>query len=220
MLKKSVLVIMAMAMSQQASAAFSSEPGDSLWTEIKKAGFEFVYYGASPLIVPIGYLFEIKGRLEQKEVIVQAVDDLTFFADNVVATEPGEYGFLYKKIVIQPKAGDVVTVKTFTVENGQNVGHETVVEHGNEPLEFANYSAVDLKINGREVVSNQVAKAHEAAKNLIYDGVIEVPESLRTGVEKTNVWVAANTATISNKLALDYAKKELAGRQRIRNRYK
>jgi|GEM_PF-5288364 hypothetical protein len=208
MFKKSILIAMTLITSSHSFAALSSEEGDSFLTRVEKSVFELVYFGASPLIMPVGYIFEIKGRMEARNAIVAAADDMTFFGQYVTSATPNEYGMPYEKIVIQPQAGDVITNRSATIENT------------GAPMTFEAFSGVFISINGRKLVSDKVAKAHEAAKNLIYNGVIEVPEQLRSGENKDGVWVAANDAAISNALALKEAKEEIAAKQRILKRTK
>jgi hypothetical protein len=147
-------------------------------------------------------LIEMYGQRKAVQSLTIARGDARFFADRVILVEPREHSTdLYKRMVIKLEAGDVVSAIGM-INDGNGTSHYGDVRMNIEGLKVLDTAdmqaqASGIKINGRPLVSKELAAAHAATQNLIYDGVIKAPG---------NEMSKANNALLLNKMMLDFVK--------------
>lgn len=130
-----------------------------------------------------------EGRVASLQSITVARLDAKFFASKVIFTEPGaEPNQLYKMVQIRVGPEDRLSI---------------VDGNGEKPLpraetrrfiNFDNFQAHGLKINGRALISKELATAHHAMQGLMIDGVLSPPN---------NQYGAVTNARLLNKYLLE-----------------
>ncbi|MFS4458895.1 hypothetical protein [Bdellovibrio sp. HCB2-146] len=188
MFKKALAIALVITTASSSFAANSGAEKESFLTKVEKTVFEAVYFGVTPLMYPVSYLVELKDRYQAKKLIEAAQGDAQFFAAHVVSSEKGYMtSQLYNKMVISLNEGDVLTAGDSVVANTSGL-----------------YNAEELKgtikINGRQLITEQLYKAHLAAQFLIFSDVLSVPAELKDA--NGNDFKAATSGSSLNKIIL------------------
>jgi len=200
MFKKLVLSALVVIATLQAMSANAAEDKNVLEKVQMKAFLCLVW--ECPIIfmkeTGLTNLIEMYGQRKAVQSLTIARGDARFFADRVILTEPRENSLdLYKRLVIKLEPGDVVS-STGRIDDGPGIYHYGDVRMNVEGLKVLDTAETDvqgIKINGRPLVSKELAAAHAATQNLIYDGVIKAPG---------NEMSKANNALMLNKMMLDF----------------
>jgi hypothetical protein len=198
MFKKAVLSVLIVASASQAFAIDYTEHTDGFGTRLQKEVFELVYFGKglSTLVSPITEFF---GNQKSKSQIDAAIDDAQFFQNHVASAKKGEYAdLIYQNMVIHVRPDEVVT-RSEQINENSSARHDVVVDSSSGTVVTSEFDAVFYKINGRTLISDELNEAHMAARSLIFNDMIEVPEN-RTKAKVTS------DAVILNNLMIDYAR--------------
>src|SRR5207253_10175591 len=101
---------------------------------------------------------------------------------------------MYKRVVIKLQPDDQVTVMGRVNEpGGYSIKRHELNTAGLSTLDINDYTASTIEINGRPLVSETLKIAHRAMQNLIFDGVLPIPEkeqfTMATNVMRINQWM-------------------------------
>lgn len=125
-------------------------------------------------------------QLDQKlllQTMNSAQADARFFAEKVISSEAGEHpGQLYKSLQILVGQNSRLTTRVGSRE-------EPVETQGQHILNMDHHQALHLKIDGRPLISKELALAHQATQSLILEGIIPPPK---------NQWDSATDARLLN----------------------
>ena len=197
MFKKAVLSVLIVASASQAFAVEYNEHSEGFGTRLQKEVFEWVYYGKS--LILISPITEFIGTQKAKSKVNAAIDDAQFFQNHVASAQRGELAdLIYQNMVIRVRADETVT-RSEQIDSSSSARHDVVVDSSSGTVVTGAFDAVFYKINGRNLISDELNEAHMAARNLIYDKQIEIPASI-------SVAKAASDAVILNNLMIDYAR--------------
>jgi hypothetical protein len=197
MFKKAVLSVLIVASASQAFAVDYVEHTDGFGTRLQKEVFEWVYFGKALILV--SPITEFIGTQKAKSKVNGAIDDAQFFQNHVASAQKGELAdLIYQNMVIQVRPDEIVT-RSEQIDASSSARHDVVVDSSSGKVVTGAFDAVFYKINGRTLISDELNEAHMAARNLIYDNVIELPASISSAK-------AASDAVILNNLMIDYAR--------------
>ena len=197
MFKKAVLSVLIVASASQAFALEYTEHTDGFGTRLQKEIFEWVYYGKS--LIMVAPIVEFVGTQKAKATVNAGINDAQFFQNHVASAQRGELAdLIYKNVVIHVRPDEIVT-RSEQIDASSSARHDVVVDSSSGTVVTGEYDAVFYKINGRTLISDELSDAHMAAKNLIFNNVIELPASISSAK-------AASDAVILNNLMIYYAR--------------
>jgi hypothetical protein len=197
MFKKVVLSVLIVASASQAVSGYFTEDTEGLGTRQKKEIFEWVYFGKS--LIMVSPITEFIGTQKAKSTVGAAIDDAQFFQNHVASAKKGELAdLIYQNMVIHVRPDEIVT-RSEQIDESSSVRHDVVVDSSSGTVVTGQFDAPFYKINGRTLISDELNEAHMAARNLIYDKVIDLPASLNSAR-------ATSDAVILNNLMIDYAR--------------
>lgn len=162
------------------------------WTDLFKMKASICLYWDCPGLymraTGLSAVVDSVGRRPTLQSVTLVRADAKFFAERVVFTDPGkEPTQLYDTVVVRIHPGDQVTV----IEKANEVSMDMMNRH---TLDLFDGQARTLKINGRPLISKDLATAHQAIQNLVFDGVIAPPG---------NEYRSATNARLLNKAFLE-----------------
>lgn len=173
------------------SALVLQAPPAAQATSIGEKAFTCVFFVCPAVlarVTGISWVIEMKGRHEASKTILAATDDAAFFKAHVMETEAGDLNSedFYGKMLIHVAPTDSLTYKAqikHTSSDGSyyyQAEDVPLVADQDQPILLDNTQISGVKINGRSLISNELANAHLAARRLIFDGVLKVEPAKQT----------------------------------------
>lgn len=203
--KKVLLTFMSALLIQSTASAGVTE-------RVYEAVLECVYVTCPAFILRvtgIDYLLKNIERNKKAKAIVAATDDALFFKTHVLKATAGESADnIYSKIVIQIAPGDRLTQVTrikYLAADGSSYSRleEVVLDvDANQPIELENTNVAGVKINGRELISLKLQRAHLATQFLIFSEALHVTDTQRSR------FAIATDAVALNEIAIMFAHKK------------
>jgi len=155
--------------------ALPTYAGKQSWTDKYKMKASLCIYWECPGLYMKATGLSKTSKNESRIALLQSVTlariDAKFFASKVVFTEPGdETQQLYKTVQIRVAPQDKISINDGTKETILSLGTQRLIN-------IDNYQAHSLKINGRPLISKELAAAHQAMQSLMIDGALTPPNN-------------------------------------------